>query len=334
MRWLEALPLDRVAASPELVWLRAWALFETGQLAAAVAIGGASPRDVRAYEARLRGGCSCCWRSWRRSPGRMLSSWRARPSSSSATMRTSARSPSRPPATPSLARGDYLPAVATMRQAFELAQRAGHPMAVLPAVNPLGHALLLTGASRRGRSALSPGSRPVRGRPGTATAHRLVGPRGARDRPLRGKRSRRGAARVGGRLRDRVRVGHRTPDLGMGSPLPGPRAASRRRARGGARGAARPSARCARDRDGAAQPGRRDRGPHPAAAGRPRRRGGLGRAGRARGPWQLDAARAGGALARRHAREGASRPRQARRGPRPPGPQRARPRRHGARWPT
>ncbi len=45
-----------------------------------------------------------------------------------------------------LARGDYVPAVATMRRAFELAQRAGHPMAVLPAVNPLGHALVLTGA--------------------------------------------------------------------------------------------------------------------------------------------------------------------------------------------
>ena len=44
-----------------------------------------------------------------------------------------------------LARGEYVPAVETLRAGFEAALRAGNPMAVLPAVNPLGQALALAG---------------------------------------------------------------------------------------------------------------------------------------------------------------------------------------------
>ncbi len=63
--WLDALPADRVATSPELVSLHAWALFETGQVAAAVTLAelhqcarrirsSSSPRDGLSSGARIR----------------------------------------------------------------------------------------------------------------------------------------------------------------------------------------------------------------------------------------------------------------------------------------
>ena len=44
-----------------------------------------------------------------------------------------------------LARGDLVASLRTLRDAFARALAVGHPMAVLPAVNPLGHALVATG---------------------------------------------------------------------------------------------------------------------------------------------------------------------------------------------
>ncbi len=142
--WLDALPADRVAASPELVSLHAWALFETGQVAAAVTLaerhlassdarGPAEGRLVvlRALMATMIGpdaddlaieglelvGDDPLFRSFG-----LLAAGLA-----------------------TLARGEYAPAVETLRAGFEAALRAGNPMAVLSAVNPLGQALALAG---------------------------------------------------------------------------------------------------------------------------------------------------------------------------------------------
>ena len=44
-----------------------------------------------------------------------------------------------------LTRGQYMPAVATLRVAYQTALQTGNPMAALPAVSPLGQALALAG---------------------------------------------------------------------------------------------------------------------------------------------------------------------------------------------
>ena len=142
--WLEAAPPDRVSTSPELVSLHAWTLFETGQVGAALALAGRylASADVRgpaegrllilqAMMATVTGpdaeqlanaglalvGDDPLFRSFG-----LLAAGLAR-----------------------LARGEYRPAVETLRAGFETALRAGHPMAVLPAVNPLGHGLAVVG---------------------------------------------------------------------------------------------------------------------------------------------------------------------------------------------
>jgi LuxR family transcriptional regulator, maltose regulon positive regulatory protein len=167
LRWLETLPPARVADNAELAWLRAWTLFETGQLAAAVAVA-----ERRLASAERPGAAE----------GRLL------------VLQALLATVTRPDAADlanqglelvgddpyfrslgvqaigyaALARGEYETAVRTMRQALELARRAGHSMAVLGAVNPLGHALVLTGrrdeAEARCRQVLAqyPGSQ---GRP-------------------------------------------------------------------------------------------------------------------------------------------------------------------------
>ena len=142
--WLEALPPDHVATRPELVSLQAWAMFETGQVGAALASAGhhlasagiRGPAEGRllilqAMMATVTGpdaeelasaglglvGDDALFRSFG-----LLAAGLAR-----------------------LARGEYAPAVDVLRAGFETALRAGDPMAVLPAVNPLGHALAMVG---------------------------------------------------------------------------------------------------------------------------------------------------------------------------------------------
>ncbi len=143
-RWLDALPSDRVTASPELVWLRAWALFETGQLAAAVAMG-----ERHLATAAVRGPAEgrllvlqALLATVTRLDAEQLAAEGLELVGDDPYFRSLALQATGYAA---LARGDYRAAVAVMRQAFELALRVGHPMAVLPAVNPLGHALILTG---------------------------------------------------------------------------------------------------------------------------------------------------------------------------------------------
>jgi len=142
--WLEALPPDRVAASPELTALHAWALFETGQVGAAVAL---AERHLASSDARGP------------AEGRLL------------VLRALMATVTGPDAEDlaieglglvgddplfrsfgllavglaTLARGEYVPAVETLRAGFEAAVRAGNPTAVLPAVSPLGQALALAG---------------------------------------------------------------------------------------------------------------------------------------------------------------------------------------------
>ncbi len=142
--WLEALPPERVAASPGLVSLQAWALFETGRMGAAVALaerhlassGGRGPAEgrlliLRALMATVTGpdaeslaiegiellGDDPLFRSFG-----LLAAGLA-----------------------TFARGQYALAVDTLRAGYRAALQTGNPMAVLPAVSPFGQALALAG---------------------------------------------------------------------------------------------------------------------------------------------------------------------------------------------
>ena len=145
--WLGALPAERVASSGELVSLQAWALFETGQVGAAVFLAErhVAPSDahgpaegrlliLRALMATVTGpdaeslavdglelvGDDPLFRSL----GLLAAGLAA------------------------LARGEYLAAVETLRAGYATALLAGNPNAVLLAVNPLGQALALAGLRR------------------------------------------------------------------------------------------------------------------------------------------------------------------------------------------
>jgi len=142
--WLDALPAERVSMSPELTSLHAWTLFETGQVGAALALAGRhlassiarGPAEgrllvLRALMATVTGpaaedlaieglglvGDDPLFRSFG-----LLAAGLA-----------------------TLAGGEYLAAVATLRVGYQTALQAGNPMAVLPAVSPLGQALALAG---------------------------------------------------------------------------------------------------------------------------------------------------------------------------------------------
>ena len=142
--WLEALPVERVSMSPELISLHAWTLFETGRVAVALS---AAERHLTSSSARGP------------AEGRLLIL--------QAMMATVTGPDAEPLANEGLelvgddplfrsfgllaaglarlAHGEYLPAVETLRAGFETALLAGNPMAVIPAVNPLGHGLAVVG---------------------------------------------------------------------------------------------------------------------------------------------------------------------------------------------
>ena len=142
--WLEALPPDRVAMSPELLSLHAWALFETGQVGAAVALaerhlassGARGPAEgrllvLRALMATVTGpdAQSLALEGLELVGGDLLFRSMGLLAAGLAT----------------LARGDYEAAVETLRAGYETALLTGNPNAVLLAVNPLGQALALAG---------------------------------------------------------------------------------------------------------------------------------------------------------------------------------------------
>ena len=142
--WLEALPPERVAAGPELVSLQAWALFETGRVGAAVALAERhlASSDVRGpAEGRLL-------------VLRALMATVTGPDAEDLAIEGLGLVGDDPlfrsfgllaAGLATLARGEYVPAVETLRAGFEAALRAGNPMAVIPAVSPLGQALALAG---------------------------------------------------------------------------------------------------------------------------------------------------------------------------------------------
>jgi LuxR family maltose regulon positive regulatory protein len=142
--WLDALPAERVATSPELVSLHAWALFETGQVAAAVTLA-----EIHLASSDARGPAEGRLVVLRALMATMIGPDAADiaddglelveddPLFRSFGLLAAGLA--------TLARGEYPAAVETLRAGFEAALRAGNPMAVLSAVNPLGQALSMAG---------------------------------------------------------------------------------------------------------------------------------------------------------------------------------------------
>jgi LuxR family maltose regulon positive regulatory protein len=142
--WLDALPSERILTSPELVWSKAWALLLTGHVAAALSTAqrhlAASPSRgpaegrllvLRALMATVTG-----------PDAEGLATQGLELIGDDPLFRSLALQAA---GLATLARGEYATAVETLRAALEAALGAGHPMAVLPAVNPLGQALAVAG---------------------------------------------------------------------------------------------------------------------------------------------------------------------------------------------
>ncbi len=142
--WLEALPAERVAASLELTSLHAWALFETGQVGAAVALaerhlassdqrGPAEGRllVLRALMATVTGPDA------ESLAGEGLELVGDDPLFRSLGLLAAGLA--------TLARGQYVPAVATLRAGYQAALQVANLTAVLLAVNPLGQAFGMAG---------------------------------------------------------------------------------------------------------------------------------------------------------------------------------------------
>ena len=142
--WLEALPPERVSMSPELLSLHAWTLFETGQVAAALSLAG---RHLATSSARGPA-------EGRLLVLRALMATVTGPDAESVALEGLELVGDDPlfrsfgllaAGLATLARGEYMPAVETLRVGYRTALQTGNPMAVLPAVSPLGQALALAG---------------------------------------------------------------------------------------------------------------------------------------------------------------------------------------------
>jgi LuxR family maltose regulon positive regulatory protein len=142
--WLEALPADRVTTSPELTSLHAWALFETGQVGAAVALAA---RHLASSDARGSA-------EGRLLVLRALMATVTGPHAESLALEGLRLVGDDPlfrslgllaAGLATLARGEYGAAVETLRAGYRTALQAGNPLAVMPAVSPLGQALALAG---------------------------------------------------------------------------------------------------------------------------------------------------------------------------------------------
>ncbi len=142
--WLEALGPEWVALSPELTTIHAWTLFETGQLGAALSL---AERHLASTTARGP------------TEGRLLilqalTATVTGPGAENLAIEGLALVGDDPlfasfallaKGLSTLAHGAYGQAVEILRTGFEAAVRAGNPMALLPAVNPLGHGLTVAG---------------------------------------------------------------------------------------------------------------------------------------------------------------------------------------------
>jgi len=149
--WLEALPDDRIAASAELISLKAWSLLDTGRVAAAVSVaerhlasaGTRGPAEgqllvLRALMATVTGPAA------EHLAIEGLDLVGDDPLFRSLALQATGLA--------TLARGEYAAAVETLRSAFDAARGAAYPMAVLPAVSPLGQALAAAGLREEAES--------------------------------------------------------------------------------------------------------------------------------------------------------------------------------------
>ncbi len=167
-QWITALPQDARESDLEIASLEGWARFYTGDLAGGAAVAAratATPGDRSAARGRLLVLVALV----------------------GTTMRPDAESLAREgielvghddlfrslglqaAGLAQLARGDVAASLGTLRAAFDAAEASRLPIAVLPAVNPLGHALVATGrrdeAERVARRVLAahpgPGGEPL-----------------------------------------------------------------------------------------------------------------------------------------------------------------------------
>ena len=143
-RWIAALPPGARESDLEIASLEAWSRFYTGDLAGGAAVAAratATPGDPSTARGRLLVLLALV----------------------GTTMRPDAESLARDgieqvgdddlfrslglqaAGLAQLARGDVAASLETLRAAFDAAEASGLPIAVLPAVNPLGHALVATG---------------------------------------------------------------------------------------------------------------------------------------------------------------------------------------------
>ena len=327
-RWIAALPPDARESDLEIASLEAWSRFYTGDLAGGAAIAAratATPGDRSAARGRLLVLLALV----------------------GTTMRPDAESLARDgielvgdddlfrslglqaAGLAQLARGDVAGSLETLRAAFDAAEASGLPIAVLPAVNPLGHALVATGrrdeAERGGPAGARGAPRPAR----RAARDRLARAPDARDRALRGRRRRGGPRRARTRAgRRRVaRGGARGARLGAAGDRPGAPGD-----RGRPWGARHPRARaCARHGLPVARWG--DGGPNPPGPGRSRLGVPMGGRGPDRGARGVAAARHAPRLDGHDRGQGQARRGPARRGAASPGdrPRDVRSLGHGAR---
>lgn len=180
--WLDALPADRVAASAELVSLRGWALFLTGQIAAARACADGhpiAPGVAGAAEGRL-----CALRT---ALGAFFPSEPGADDLAQASLDLlGADDPVRALTllalgTTRLSRGEWVAAIETLRTALEAARRTGQSMTAAAAATTLGLGLIAIG-SRSEAEALARElleDRPAAGSPAGSAAwfpvHWLLG---------------------------------------------------------------------------------------------------------------------------------------------------------------
>jgi len=142
--WFERLPAERIARSAELTSLHAWTLFEMGQVGAAVSQAErylASPGEPGPADGRML--ILLALMATVAGPNaEVLASEGLQLVGDDPLFRSFGLLAA---GLGTLTRGDYGPAVDTLRAAFEAALRARNPMALLPAVSPLGQALALAG---------------------------------------------------------------------------------------------------------------------------------------------------------------------------------------------
>ncbi len=143
-RWIDALPPESRDSDLEIASLEAWACFYTGDLAGATAIAAritAQTGDPSAARGRLLVLLGLVGTTLR-SDAESLARAGIQQVGDDALFRSLGL---QAVGLAQLARADVAGSLETLRAAFDAAEASGLPIAVLPSVNPLGHALVATG---------------------------------------------------------------------------------------------------------------------------------------------------------------------------------------------